>query len=171
MKRRSIGIKTKKRVLEELKDGETVRSIARKYGVSPSNIRDWRKKTETILETNNNNYTCHQGPKFLNYDNVEHIIEYAEGMRSSDLPCDTNTIATELIRMVGETEINPLEYEKFRQRVRRIMKASSFSIREGTHVAQIINSNIFKFNIILKSIGDIQYTIFFFFIETKNSVK
>jgi len=42
-------------------------------------------------------------------------------MRSSDLPCDTNTIATELIRMVGLTEINPLEYEKFRQRVKIII--------------------------------------------------
>ena len=42
-------------------------------------------------------------------------------MRSSDLPCDTNTIATELFRMVGLTEINPLEYEKFRQRVKIII--------------------------------------------------
>jgi hypothetical protein len=140
--------------LEAYSITNNIRPTAKKYGVQPKSIRDWKKNEAKLLSSKPNKKTVHKGPKIAGSEIGLEAYVREEIFRMANLgsPCTTSYLIDFALHKDigflnknknGEVDDNmERQRKRIREWVYRVLDKNHFSIRKPTHIAQNANRDV-----------------------------
>ena len=119
---------------EAYESGSGVKATARKYNVSPGNIRRWRK----LLTVTGSSLTLHRitsGPRRPLPQVFEHLEEFFDALRGREQSVTIKLLVFEAMRCFSDV-LSGVARPALYQRIYRWLKAKRISHRRVTHIAQ-----------------------------------
>jgi hypothetical protein len=132
-----------------------IKPTARKYGIQPCQIRNWRNianalmdvpayptprtvDERSVIKASKVNVTNHKGrASTIPHDMIQYMLEYFEQLRELGIPVSSQLLAIELQRI--SPELYHVDLAVLRRRVLIIMKKNNITHRCVTHKAQNIH--------------------------------
>ena len=114
--------------------GESLKSVARSYGLDPSQIRKWRAKRLELTQTKTKAKTLGKGRPSSIKHLEDRIVGWALDMRARGVPLKYRELQVRAARL--DPNFAELTMSKQYHQIRRLCAANCLVLREKTHTAQ-----------------------------------